>query len=145
MIASCVGNENSHREKPQHPIVIVFSYVSNTYLLLRIWNRQRYYLCRNDTSCVVFGNTLQPQILLSLTQEKVVLFAIINLAHVSRQEICIHNLNFHMEKSVSTIWISQCDSLGKFFFTSSSVIIFINRGFETLIWVILKCFKLFLI
>ena len=37
------------------------------------------------------------------------------MAHESRQEVLIHYLNFHMEKSVSTIWISPCDSLGKNF------------------------------
>ena len=45
-----------------------------------------------------------------------IILAIRNLAHESRQEIWIHYLNFHMEKSVPTIWISPCDNLGKFFF-----------------------------
>ena len=43
------------------------------------------------------------------------LLKIRNLAHESRQEIRINYLNFHMRKSVSTIWISPCDSLGKIF------------------------------
>ena len=46
------------------------------------------------------------------------LLVIRNLAHESRQEIHIHYLDFHMEKSVSTILISPCDSLGKIFITS---------------------------
>ena len=45
--------------------------------------------------------------------------AIRNLAHESCQEIHIHYLDFHMEKFVSTIWISQCDSLGKIFIASN--------------------------
>ena len=44
-----------------------------------------------------------------------------NLAHESRQEIHIHYLDFHMEKSVSTILISPCDSLGIIFITSIKI------------------------
>ena len=52
------------------------------------------------------------------------------MAHESRQEIHIHYLDFHMEKSVSTILISPCDSLGKIFITSSkdSNNCFINKN-----------------
>ena len=46
------------------------------------------------------------------------ILAIRNLAHESQPENRLHFLNFHMEKSVSTIWISPCDSLGKFLIAS---------------------------
>ena len=49
-------------------------------------------------------------------------FAIRNLVHESRQEMCINYLNSYMVKSVSTIWISPCDSLGNFFFKQATLV-----------------------
>ena len=54
------------------------------------------------------------------------LLAIRNLAHESQPENRFNYLNFHMEKSVSIIWISPCDSLGKFF-NASNWSIYIKR------------------